>query len=295
MHADELDVTAPLVRAIVAEQFPEWAGLPVEPVEPRGTDNRLYRVGDELVARLPCREGTVATLVREREWLPELAPHLPLEVPAPVAIGEPDDGYPWTWSIYRWLDGSNAAAAPIVDRLRCARDLARFLRALRAIDASHGPPSGEANFLRGAPLALLDARVRISIAALGDAVDADGLTAAWEEAAAAPKWEGRPVWIHGDLDARNLLVRDGRVTAVVDWGCVGVGDPAVDVAVAWKVLSGEARAEFRRALVVDDATWARARGWVVYQAAGALSYYTEETNAALVIEARRWLSQLELA
>jgi len=295
MHADELDVTASLVRTLVARQFPQWAELPVEDVLPRGTDNRLFRLGDELVARLPCRERTVATLVRERECLPRLAARLPLDVPVPLAVGAQADGYPWTWSIYRWLDGSNAAESPIADLGHCAHELAGFLLALRRIDPSGGPAAGEGNFSRGAPLALLDARVRASLAALADAVDAGALTAAWDEAVAAPEWEGAPVWVHGDLDARNLLVRNGRATAVVDWGCVAVGDPACDVAVAWKVLSGDARDEFRRALSVDDATWARARGWVVYQAAGALSYYTDETNAALVAEARRWLSELELA
>jgi aminoglycoside phosphotransferase (APT) family kinase protein len=291
MHPDELDIDATLVRRLLAAQFPHWAGLPIEPVEPRGTDNRLYRLGDDLVLRLPCVERTVSTLVKEREWLPRLAPHLPLEVPVPVAVGAPapGDGYPWTWSVYRWLDGENAIDARLADPGQAATDLASFLNALQAIDASAGPRPGEDNFLRGAPLERLDTTVRGSIAALHRELDPGQVEAAWKAALDAPEWERPPVWVHGDLDARNLLVRNGRIGAVVDFGCLGVGDPACDVAVAWKVLPAEARAIFLSALSVDDATWARARGWVLYQSLGALAYYTAETNPTLFAEAERWL------
>jgi aminoglycoside phosphotransferase (APT) family kinase protein len=292
MHADELDITATLVRRLLAVQFPDWADLRIEAVEPRGTDNTLYRLGDDMVVRLPCRERTVKTLMKEREWLPRLAPHLPFDIPIPVAVGTPADGYPWTWSVYRWLQGENAIASPIADLRQAATDLARFLRDLQRIDASGGPRPGEDNFLRGAPLGTLDAAVRAAIVALRHEIDVDTVTAVREAALRAPEWERPPVWVHGDLDARNLLVRDARLSAVVDFGCLGVGDPACDVAVAWKVLSTETRNTFRSALSVDDATWARARGWVLYQALGALAYYTAETNQVLVTEARRWLADV---
>jgi aminoglycoside phosphotransferase (APT) family kinase protein len=278
MHADELDIDETLVRGLVAAQFPAWAGLPLEPVLPRGTDNALYRLGDDMVVRMPRRERTTETLAKERLWLPQLAPLLPVAVPVPIADGAPGEGFPFAWCVYSWLEGETA---PLAD----AVELAEFIAALQRIDPSGGPPPGEHNFFRGVPLATRDAGTRASLAALGVP------ETAWEAALAAPEWDGPPVWIHGDLDARNLLVHDGRLSGVIDWGGLGVGDPACDVMVAWKVLSAEGREKFRAALSVDDATWARARGWAVSTAVNALTYYTEETNAALVHEARRWLAE----
>jgi aminoglycoside phosphotransferase (APT) family kinase protein len=292
MHADELDIDATLVRRLLEAQFPDWAELPLEPVEPRGTDNRLFRLGDALGVRLPCRPSTVRTLVKEREWLRKLGPHLPLDTPVPVADGTPDDGYPWAWSVYRWLDGANAIDSPISDLAQAASDLASFIGALQAIDSTGGPRPGEANFLRGAPLDALDDIVRQRIASLRHEVYVERAAAEWEAALGAPGWDRPPVWVHGDLDARNLLVRQGQLVGVVDFGCVGVGDPACDVAVAWKMLSRGTRGRFRSALGVDDATWTRARGWIVYQSLGALAYYSEETNPTLLSEAKRWLADL---
>ena len=289
MHRDEVTVDETIVRGLLAEQFPAWAGLPLEPIVPRGTDNWLFRLGAELLVRLPCRERTVATLVRERTWLPRLAGRLPLEIPVPVAAGKPGAGYPWTWSVYRWLEGENAIDAPVADLARAAVDLAALLEALQRVDQNGGPGPGEENFFRGAPLGVFDPRVRADLAQLRGDIDV-AATAVWEAALRAPGPEGPPVWVHGDLDRRNLLTRQGRLAAVVDFGCLGVGDPACDVAVAWKVLSPETRDSFRSALSVDEATWVRARGWVVSQALGALAYYTPETNPTLVAEARRWLA-----
>ncbi len=290
MHRDEVTVDETVVRRLLAEQFPAWAGLPLEPIEPRGTDNWLFRLGAELLVRLPCRERTVATLVRERTWLPRLAGRLPLEIPLPVAAGKPGAGYPWTWSVYRWLEGENAIDAPVADLARAAVDLAALLEALQRVDQNGGPGPGEENFFRGAPLGVFDPRVRADLAQLRGDIDVAAATAVWEAALRAPGPEGPPVWVHGDLDRRNLLTRQGRLAAVVDFGCLGVGDPACDVAVAWKVLSPETRDSFRSALSVDEANWVRARGWVVSQALGALAYYTPETNPTLVAEARRWLA-----
>jgi len=289
MHRDEVTVDETVVRRLLAAQFPEWADLPLEAVEPRGTDNWLFRLGGELVVRLPCRERTVATLVRERTWLPRLA-GLPLEIPLPVAAGKPGAGYAWTWSVYRWLEGENAIDAPIADLAQAAMDLAALLEALRRFDPVGGPDPGEENFFRGAPPETFDPRVRADLAQLRDEIDVEAATAVWDAALRAPGRDGPPVWVHGDLDRRNLLTRQGRLAAVVDFGCVGVGDPACDVAVAWKVLSAETRDTFRSALAIDEATWTRARGWVVSQALGALAYYTPETNPTLVAEARRWLA-----
>jgi aminoglycoside phosphotransferase (APT) family kinase protein len=289
MHRDEVTVDETVVRRLLAAQFPEWADLPLEAVEPRGTDNRLYRLGGELAVRLPCRERTVATLVRERTWLPCLTGRLPLELPVPLAAGRPGGGYPWTWSVYRWVEGDNAIDAPFADLAQAAVDLASLLDALRLVDPDGVPGPGGENFFRGAALETFDRRVRADLARLREEIDVEAATEVWEAALRAPRSERPPVWVHGDLDRRNLLTRQGRLAGVVDFGCLGVGDPACDVAVAWKILSPDTREIFRSALSVDEATWARARGWALSQALGAIAYYTPETNPVLVAEARRWL------
>jgi aminoglycoside phosphotransferase (APT) family kinase protein len=292
MHADEVDTDVALVRRLLAEQFPQWADLPIEPVRPLGTDNANYRLGEDMLVRLPRRERTSRTLEKERRWLPRLAPLLPLAVPLPLAEGMPAEGYPFVWSVYTWLKGENATNERIAELDRLATDLARFIAALQRIDPADGPSPGEHDFFRGEPLARRDAATRAAIASLDGEIDVGAVTAAWEEALRAPEWQRPPVWIHGDLDSRNLLVENGRLSAVIDFGSAGVGDPACDVMVAWKVLSADTRDIFRTALAIDEAAWARSRGWALSQALMALSYYTLETNAVLVREAERWLVEV---
>lgn len=292
MHADELEIDSALVGRLLAAQFPEWASLPLEPVPFFGTDNAIYRLGNDMAVRLPRRQKNVGQLEKERRWLPRLAPLLPLAIPVPIAAGTPGAGYPFTWSVYRWLEGETATVAHIGELGHAAVELARFVAALQHVDPTDGPPPGEHNAFRGVPLATRDKATRSAIASVGGSVDNAAVTAAWEEALRAPAWERSPVWIHGDLDARNLLVDRGRLSGVIDFGCLGVGDPACDVMVVWKVLSADTRKTFRAALSVDDATWSRSRGWALSQALMALSYYTAETNPQLVSEARRWLMEV---
>jgi aminoglycoside phosphotransferase (APT) family kinase protein len=292
MHADEFDTDPALVRRLLASQFPQWAELPIASVPSGGTDNALYRLGDEMVVRLPRRQRTTGTLKKERRWLPRLAPLLPLGVPLPLADGTPDESFPFEWSVYRWLKGKDMTVEPVADLGRLAADLAEFIVSLQQVDPTDGPSPGEHNFFRGEPLAKRDESTRAAIATLGRAIDADAVTAAWEAALREPAWQHAPVWIHGDLDARNMLVERGRLCAVIDFGCLGVGDPACEVMVAWKVLSAETREIFRSHLSVDEATWARGRGWALSQALVALSYYTLETNPVLVREAERWLDEV---
>ena len=289
MHADEVATSVPLVRRLLKAQFPEWAALPLERVASFGTDNALYRLGGDKVVRLPRRDVDVDRLAKEVRWLPRLAPLLPLAVPLPLADGKPGEGYPSEWSIYRWLDGDSADRRPIADLRQAAADLAEFVLALQRVDSTGGPPPGAHNAFRGAPLALRDDSTRAAIDALRGSLDADAAVAIWDDALGAHGWDGPAVWIHGDLDARNLLVTDDRLSAVIDFGCLGVGDPACDVMVAWKLLTANARDDFRTALSVDEPTWTRARGWALSQAVSALSYYTLETNPVLVRQAERWL------
>ena len=241
----------------------------------------MFRLGDELSVRLPRRDGSTEPGSRELVWLPKLAPQLPLEVPVPLAQGRPGVGYPWFWEIHSWLEGETVPVEEI-DAIQAARDLARLVRALQRIEPSAAAPPG-----RGVALAERDSTVRDWLGRL----DCDPrVTAVWERALAAPPWDGPPVWHHGDLDVRNWLVREGRISGVIDWGLVGVGDPACDVMVAWKLHSPVARDSFREALPADDATWERARGWAVSQAVGALAYYTPENNPSLYAEAEAWLA-----
>ncbi len=273
LHENEVAIDDALVRGLLAEQLPEWVGPPLERVRTPGSDHVLYRLGDELVVRLPRKEGVEEQVDKERQWLPRLAPLLPHAVPVPLAKGEPSASYPFSWSVYGWLDGVSPPDG--VDSRELAIDLAGFVTALQEIDASDGPPAGEQNFGRGEPLALRDERTRAAIAELDGIVDVPGVTAAWENALAAPPWQAPPVWVHGDLTPENLLVHDDRLAAVIDFGCLGVGDPACDLMVAWTVLAGEARTAFHSEVGADDATWARARGWALSTALIALPYYAE--------------------
>lgn len=279
MHAGEPWIDASLVRRLLAAQLPQWAGLPLRRVESAGTDNAIFRLGDDLAVRLPRIGWAVAQVEKEHRWLPRLAPHLPLPIPEPLALGVPGAGYPWPWAVHRWLAGEDALAAPVADLRQAAIDLARFIAALQRIDPAGGPRAGEASS-RGVPLATRDAAVRAAIAALRRDIDGPAVTAAWEAALAAPAWDRPGVWLHGDLTAVNLLVRDGRLAAVIDFGPLAVGDPAADVMTAWLYLDRGARAIFRETLQVDDATWARAKGWALSVGLIILPYY-RDTNPVL--------------
>jgi aminoglycoside phosphotransferase (APT) family kinase protein len=284
LHANEVHTDVHLVRRLLAEQFPQWDELPIERVPSAGSDHVLYRLGGALVARLPRKERVDEQVDKERKWLPRLAPQLPVALPVPVAKGKPGNGYPFFWSVYSWLEGENPPADGIGDA-SVATDLAGFIDTLQRIDPAGGPPAGEQNFFRGAPLAVRDDPVRAALAALAETIDTDAAATAWDSALNAPPWPGPPVWIHGDLTPENVLVRGGRLSAVIDFGCLGVGDPACDLMVAWTVLSAEARAVFRAGLDADEATWDRGCGWALSTGLIALPYY-KDTNPPRAANAR---------
>jgi aminoglycoside phosphotransferase (APT) family kinase protein len=281
MHADEVDIDAALVGRLLAAQFPHWANLPIEAVRSAGTDNAIFRLGDDMAVRLPRIYWATEQVDKEQEWLPRLAPHLPLAIPVPLGKGMPAEGYPWHWSVYRWLAGENATIERIADLRQTATDLALFIAALQRIDSTGGPRPGTGNSGRGVPLAMRDADTRAAIASCAGLLDTGAVTAAWDAALQAPVWDGLPVWIHGDLQSGNLLVERNRLSAVIDFGCLGVGDPACDLQVAWTLFSGKSREVFRRALAVNDASWARGRGWALSVALIALPYYLD-TNPVIV-------------
>lgn len=284
MHANEQEIDVALVRRLIASQFPQWAHFEPVPVPSAGTDNALYRLGEDLVARLPRVRSAVAQVEKEQRWLPQLAPALPIAIPVPLAKGVPAEGFPWEWSVYRWLPGAAAFTTTVTDTREAARALAEFIGALRQVDPTGGPGPSPENSGRGAPLATRARGVRQALEALRADLDAPTLEAAaaeWQAAINAPAWDRPGMWIHGDLHGGNMLVDGGRLSAVIDWGCLGVGDPACDLMVAWTFLDAPAREVFRAALDVDDAAWARGRGWALSMALIALPYY-RDTNPGLV-------------
>jgi aminoglycoside phosphotransferase (APT) family kinase protein len=282
MHRDEID--AALATHLVATQFPQWAELPVVPVEQSGWDNRTFRLGDTMTVRLPSAAAYVASVEKEHTWLPRLAPQLPLPIPVPLALGAPGGGYPWPWSVRRWIDGRVCSGERIRDLVGFARDVAGFLVALRRIDPAGGPAAGDHCFHRGGDLRVYDTETREAIDALWTRVDGAAATDAWKAALDAT-WTGTPVWFHGDIASGNLLLDDrGDLSAVIDFGTSGVGDPACDLVIAWTLFEGESRAAFRRLVPADDAMWARARGWALWKALITLDDPAHGAQAARVAD-----------
>jgi aminoglycoside phosphotransferase (APT) family kinase protein len=286
----EVDVNLDLAVGLVGAQFPRWAGLPIEPVASSGTVHALFRLGREMVIRLPRREPAIEFADKEHQWLPRLGPHLSLSIPVPLAAGRPVSDFPWPWSIYSWLEGDDGWTQPIEDLRQAAIDLARFINDLQRIDAADGPRPGEHNCFRGEPLADRDPPVRSAIEDLGDRVDTKAVTRAWDSALDQPLWSN-DLWIHGDLQPGNLLTQRGKLTAVIDFGLLGVGDPASDLLPAWNLLTRDTRSVFRTEMQVDRATWIRGRGWALYQALLALPYYWD-TNQVMVRMSQRVINEI---
>ncbi|MEV7727617.1 aminoglycoside phosphotransferase family protein [Streptomyces sp. NPDC087917] len=287
MHADEVDIDEALVGRLVAAQFPQWADLAVTKVRSAGTDNAMYRLGADMAVRLPRIPDSVRQVAKENRWLPRLSPHLPLAVPTPLGRGVPGEGFDFPWSVYRWIEGENLFDEPVADLRETALQLGAFVAALQRIDATGGPFS-----FRGGPVSTRDESVREAIRDLGSdgTVDGDAATALWEEVLRLPQWQGDPVWVHSDLLPGNLLGHRGRLSAVIDFGAVGVGDPACDMMAAWSLLSSETRDLFREAVDVDDATWARGRGWALCFGLTAEHEY-RVTNPVLAAVAHRTVAE----
>ncbi len=285
LHDDEILIDLGLVRALVDRALPEYASLPISRLRASGSTNALFRLGDELLIRLPRQPGGSATIEKEARWLPHIAPLLPVSVPEVVAVGEPDLGYPERWSVVRWLEGdfptvADPASYADPTPTALARDLAAVVTALSDIPVPPGALADpELRMYRGAPIGSMDGGTRRSLAECRDIsgldLDFDAVLRMWELAMALPEpgSESSPRWYHGDLLAENLLVRDGRLAAVLDFGGLAVGDPTIDLVVAWEVLDPAAREVFRRAVGVDDATWLRGRAWALALAVMTFPYY----------------------
>jgi len=284
MHADEVTVDDATVRSLLVSQFPQWSEQPLERLPDSGTDSAIYRLGDDMAVRLPRIHWAVAQVAREFEWLGHLAPHLPVALPVPLTRGEPGCGYPYPWLVYPWLKGTSLDQRERPATARLVREVAEFVLALERIRPEGGPKPGN----RGLALADRHETTLLGIEQLGDAIDGQRARSVWELAIDAGPWDKEPVWIHGDLLPGNILVDKDRLAGVIDWSGTGVGDPACDGMLAW-ALPADARDVFRRTLEFDDATWARARGWVVEQTVWFIPYY-EETLSGAVADARRRLA-----
>lgn len=258
-------IDVPLVQRLISMQFPQWADLPIKPVAVGGWDNRTFHLGEQMLVRLPSAEEYAMKVEKEQLWLPKLAPFLPLSIPTPLAMGEPGEEYPWRWSVYRWIEGETASIGSIADLCQFATSLAEFLNALQRIDVTGGPVAGSHNFYRGGPLSTYDAETRQAILILGDKIDTELATTLWDTALAST-WTAPPVWVHGDISAGNLLVKEGKLSAVIDFGGLGIGDPACDLAIAWTLFKGKSREAFRAALPLESETWDRGRGWTLWKA-----------------------------
>ncbi|MFD8546836.1 aminoglycoside phosphotransferase family protein [Streptomyces sp. NPDC059649] len=283
-------IDAALARRLVDTQFPQWAELPLTLLDPAGSDHVIYRLGEDLSVRLPRHAGAIGQARKESEWLPRLAPHLPLAIPVPVAVGEPDFDYPWPWAVSRWLDGEVATAEALADSSRAAVQLAEFLTALQAFAPEDSPVGDAGEDLAGRPLADRDRATRAAIAEVDGAFDAAAMTELWDAALSAPEWDRPPVWFHGDFHTGNLLTVDGRLSAVIDFGGLGIGDPACDLTIAFTLMSAGSRAAFRATLGADAATWTRGRGWALATGLNAYTSYAA-TNPRIAAQTTRQITE----
>ncbi len=270
LHTNEVNINLDLVQRLLETQFPAWANLPLRLLEAGGTENVLYRLGDTFLIRLPRMDWAVAPLEKDGLWLPFVAPYLPIKIPQLLARGVPSETYPFPWGVYAWLEGQDLFNSPLEDKKALALDLVNLIQALQRIPIPANPPAA-----RGRPFADEDAGVRENLALLPLEFQPKLLERIWQQVLEAPAWAGEPVWSHGDLHNANLLGQHGHLSAVLDFGMLGVGDPIYDYASAWWLLDQPARAVFRAALELDDATWLRSMGVALRGAAFAYPYYLE--------------------
>jgi aminoglycoside phosphotransferase (APT) family kinase protein len=286
MHHHEIPIDVLLITKLLHRQFLQWSNLPLSPVQSDGTDNALYRLGTDMCIRLPRIPSAAEQVEKEHKWLPHLASQLPLAIPNILERGRPSEDYPWPWSICRWIEGENAATSQTIDLQQTAIDLANFIGDLHRIDSAGGPPSR-----RGFPLATQDKGVRSALKSLNSVIDTEVLTRIWEECLQAFPWDKPPVWIHGDLLPANLLIQEGKLSAIIDFGLMGTGDPACDLIPAWSLLTANTRDIFRMTVGVDDATWIRGQGWALSIALIILPYYWD-MNPGLVAVGKRMIDEI---
>ncbi len=285
----KIDIDVDLVRHLVKTQFPKWAELKIKPVRFSGCDNRTFHLGENMSVRLPSEECYTPQAAKEQTWLPILAPYLPLPIPQLLAQGEPDHIFPWKWGIYHWIEGEAANINLIKNLDEFAKMLAQFLLSLYHVDPTGGPVAGKHNFFRGVPLSTYDGETRIAIEALQNEVDTNLAEEIWNVALTSTYRE-TPVWFHGDIVSDNLIVKEGRLSAVIDFGCCGIGDPSCDLTIAWTFFFGTSREVFKTELNTDNASWSRGRGWGLWKALITLQEFKNKTNKGVVNNAKNTIN-----
>jgi aminoglycoside phosphotransferase (APT) family kinase protein len=277
MNNGKVIIDISTVRQLIAAQFSEWKELPIRPVASSGWDNKTFHLGDFMLIRMPSASTYALQVEKEQKWLPKLAPMLPLPIPIPLAIGHPAYGYPWKWSVYQWLEGDTAASGYIADLCDFATSLGQFLLSLHNIDTKDGPLAGLHSFYRGGSLTHYDSETRQAINVLRARIDVQAATEIWEKALSTT-WKNPPVWVHGDISAGNLLVKNGQLSGVIDFGQLAVGDPSCDLAIAWTLFNGKSREVFRQTLSLDSETWARGRAWTLWKSLIVAAAFTDPNN-----------------
>ncbi|WP_438351755.1 aminoglycoside phosphotransferase family protein [Paenibacillus sp. FA6] len=275
-----IDINKELVSRLIQAQFPQWSYLPIVPVKNSGHDNRTFHLGDEMSVRLPSKECYVPQVEKEMFWLPKLNFHLSLPISTPLVQGVPAEGYPWPWTVNKWIEGETVSYDNVGDLHQFAIDLARFLKELQAIDSTGGPFSGAHNFHRGGSLSVYNEETKAALRNLNSLVESDLFHDIWETALQS-EWTKKPVWVHGDVAPGNLLVNGGKLCAVIDFGILGIGDPACDLAMAWTFFDDESRKSLFTEMECDEGTWNRARGWALWKA---LITYDKHTLNIIVKE-----------
>ena len=283
-----MEIAVSTVQALIAEQFPEWASLPITPVKRSGWDNRTFRLGKAFSIRMPSEERYVPQVKKEQQWLSFIANSISTQIPQPVAHGRPNKDYPWEWSIYQWIEGDDIDPSVDTNTIDIALKISQFIRELHKVDAANGPVPGPHNFYRGENLRVYDKDTRTYVKQLADKINADAILALWRQALNT-EWASPPVWIHGDLEPSNLLVSDNKLVAVIDFGSCAVGDPACDLVIAWTFFNSESREAFRANLNLSDDTWVRGKAWALWKALFQMSksleqHDSEHDRARLIIE-----------
>ena len=287
MHENEFEVDNCLVRALLKSQYPQWAHLPLKTIPSSGTDNVLFRLGSEYVVRLPRIDWATESIHKEFEWVPKISRFLTIPISTPLFKGDPELSYPWSWTVTRWNEGHTPNLEKEGEYALLANDLADFLNELHQIPLANGPTSR-----RGIPLTELDADTRKAIACLKGEIDVESVTSRWNQLSSAPSWSKDPVWVHGDFLPGNILVQNNRLSAVIDFSDVGMGDPACDLVIGWSLLNSHSRRYFRENLKnIDDATWDRGRGWALSIALIMLPYY-KYSNPVLALLARQMIDNV---
>lgn len=275
----KLDITVSLATELITEQFSQWDHLPIKPIELSGWDNRTFRLGDAMSIRLPSAAEYAAQVHKEQQWLPVLATHLSMQIPEPIVIGQPAKNYPWNWSVYKWIPGNSANQLTFTDIQLAviAQDIADFIKELHLVPTQNAPISGLHNYYRGSHLSVYDKDARSAIEKLSNIIDVAKALAVWNRAISS-KWQVDPVWVHGDVASGNILMRDNKLAAVIDFGCMAIGDPACDLVIAWTFFAGESRAIFKEQVALDSNTWARARGWALWKASFELVAFEDKSS-----------------